>query len=384
VGKDIPLGRIAGIKVGMNISVLLVGGLYTVLLATNRFPIEAPGLSTTAYWVAGAVGAVLLFLSLLVHELGHALVARDEGIGVRSMALTLLGGVTRLESSPTTARSELRVAGIGPLASLACGVALLSGAYTLPGGGLPGLSGRVLAWVGVVNILLAIFNLVPASPLDGGKVLSALIWMRTGSQVKAMRWAAAAGVAAGVALMGFGIWDLRRDGSGGQGILLLIVGAFILLSAVRELQASPLYAALEGAVVGDAMATDPPIAASWTSIVDFLRAATPDPDHQAYPVVGPDGRVTGLLTAAAIRAVPPDQWAQLLVSDLAYPMDRVVRLRVDEDLIPAVQKVEGADAQSGVVVAADGTVVGTLDPSALHRALTQQRSGLALAPSPAR
>ncbi len=379
MGKDIPLGRIAGIKVGMHISVLLVGGLYTVLLATNRFPIEAPGLSTTAYWLAGAAGAILLFLSLLVHEVGHALVARDEGIGVRSMALTLLGGVTRLESSPATARSELRVAGVGPLASAACGVALLSGAYTIPDGGLAGLTGRVLAWVGIVNILLAVFNLIPASPLDGGKVLSALIWMRTGSQATAMRWAAAAGVAAGGALVAFGIWDLRRDGSGGQGILVLVVGGFIVMSAVRELQASPLYAALAGTVVGDAMATDPPIAASWTTIVDFLRATTPDPGHQAYPVVGADGRVTGLLTAAAIRAVPPERWGQLLVSDLAYPMDRVVRLRVDEDLLPAVQKVEGADAGSGIVVAPDGTVVGTLDPSAMHRALTQKRAGLSVA-----
>ena len=110
MGRDIPLGRIAGIKVSMDLSVLLVAALYTYVFATNRFPIESPGLSTTAYWVGGVAGALLFFVSLLVHEVGHALVARDEGIGVRGISLWLLGGVAKLESSPTTARSEFRIA----------------------------------------------------------------------------------------------------------------------------------------------------------------------------------------------------------------------------------------------------------------------------------
>lgn len=376
MGKEIPLGRIAGIKVGMNLTVLLVAAFYTVTLASNRFPIEAPGLSSTAYWVAGVVGALLLFVSLLVHEVGHALVARDEGIGVHSMALTLLGGVTRMESSPTTARSELRVAVVGPLASAACGVAFLSVAYALPDHGLSGLAGRALAWVGIVNLFLAVFNLVPASPLDGGKVLSALVWMRTGSQALAMRWAAVTGVAAGVGLVALGVWDLRRPGGGRWGIGALVVGGFIVVSAVRELQAAPLYTALDGVTAADAMSPHPPTAAAWTTVADFLRATTPDPDHQAYPMVGPDGVVTGLLTAAAIRAVPPEQWSTLKVADLAYPIDRVVHIRSRDPILTAVQKVESGPAGSGIVTGADGRVVGTLDASSLDRVMARRRAGL--------
>ena len=197
MGRDIPLGRIFGVKVGMDVSVVLIAVIYTVILATNRLPIESPGHGDGVYWLAGALGALLFFASLLVHEIGHALVARDEGIGVQGISLWPLGGVARLESSPTTPRSEFRIAVVGPLASAATGAALLVTAYLLPDAGLAGLLGNLLGWLGVLNLILAVFNMLPASPLDGGTVLSALVWWRTGSQATGMRWAARAGLAAG-------------------------------------------------------------------------------------------------------------------------------------------------------------------------------------------
>lgn len=379
MGRDIPLGRIAGIKVGANVSVLLVAALYTFILAHNNLPILQPGLSTTAYWVAGAAGAVLLFLSLLVHEIGHALVARDEGIGVHSMALTLLGGVTRMESSPTTAGSEFRVSVVGPIASGACGVALLCGAYALPAGGLPGLAGQVLRWAGILNVILAAFNILPATPLDGGRVLSSLIWKRTGSQATAMKATAAIGVAAGGGLV---LWGLRNITGldhhvyGWYGILL---GGFILMSAIREFQAAPLYGLLDGVTVRQGMAAAPPTAASWSTVADFLRTSSPRPEHQAYPVVGPDGHVGALLTASSIRALSPDRWERTSVSDLAVPLGRIVRLAPTEPLLPAVQKVEMSASDSGVVIDAHGQVLGTIDASAVHRAMSQRRAGFAVA-----
>ncbi|MCU1355719.1 MAG: peptidase [Acidimicrobiales bacterium] len=377
MGSDIPLGRIAGIKVGMNITVLLVAGLFTVALATKRFPFEQPGLPESAYWIAGAGGALLLFASLLVHEIGHALVARDEGIGVHSMALTLLGGVTRMESSPATPAAELRVSVVGPLASAACGVFLLCVSYVLPSGGLPGLVGFTLSWAGVLNLTLAAFNLIPATPLDGGKVLSALIWMRTGNQAVAMRWAAWTGIATGSGLILAGVRELQRHNVGSWGIWFAVVGGFILMSAVHELQAVPLYSLLDGVTVAEAMAPAPPTAAPWSTVADFLRTANPGPDDQAYPVVGTDGRVTALLTATAIRSVPSERRESLPVSQLAFPIDRVVHLSPAEPLLPALQKVEGSDLRHGIVIDASGRVVGTVDPSALHRAVTVARAGLA-------
>ncbi|MGI8756012.1 MAG: site-2 protease family protein [Acidimicrobiales bacterium] len=376
MGRDIPLGRIAGIKVGMHLSVILVGLLYVLIFATRQFPHDEPGLSEGAYWVAGVAGALLLFASLLVHELGHALVARDEGIGVQSMALTPLGGVTRMASSPTTAGAELRVSVVGPLASAACGVALLCVAYVLPDGGLVGLAGRVLGYLGALNLFLAAFNLLPATPLDGGKVLSALIWWRSGRQGLSMQIAAGVGVGSGAAGVLAAIWVVRNRPGNPWWPWMLIIGGFIFVSAVQELRSAPLYVALEGVRVAEAMTTGAPTAPAWSSVGAFVRSASPTPDQSAFPVVGADGRVAGLLTTNAIRAVPPERWDSLAVGDLAFPLDRLVTVTPDELLLPAVQKVDGAEVRSGLVIAADGTVIGTLDASALHRALTRRRAGL--------
>lgn len=373
MGRDIPLGRIAGVKVSMDLTVVLVAAFYTVSLATNRFPIEAPGMSDTAYWVAGLSGALLFFVSLLVHEVGHALVAQDEGIGVRGISLWLLGGVAKLESAPTTARSEFRIAVVGPLASAACGVVFLVAAYALPEGGAPGLTGNVFRLLGILNLVLAVFNLLPAAPLDGGTVLSSAIWKRTGSQATGMRWSGYAGIATGAALIIAGIRGARGGGDGIGGLGLLLVGAFILYAAVRSLRSLPLYELLDGATVAGSMAVAPPTAAAWSSVGDLLRALPPETPHQAYPVLGEHGRVVGLLTASAIRAVPREQWDQLRVSDLAYPIDRITVVRPDEALLPAVQRIDGGDVRDGLVVAADGTIVGTIGADALFHTLERRK-----------
>lgn len=376
MGRDIPLGRIAGIKVGMNVTVVLVAAFYTYVLATNRFPIEEPGHSTSAYWLAGAVGAVLLFLSLLAHEIGHALVARDEGIGVRSMALTLLGGVTRLESSPATAAAELRVSVVGPLASAACGVTLLCAAYLVPDGGIWGLWGRVYSVIGYLNLLLAGFNLLPASPLDGGKVVSALIWLRTGRQGLSVRLTAWIGIAVGAGLVLWGIVDVRSDDPGTYGFWGVLVGGFILFSATRELRSAPLFTALEGVDVAQAMAAGAPTAPAAATVATFLRTVQPSTEYEAFPVVNEANQVSGLLSAAAIRAVPPVRWETLAVADLAFPLDRVVTVSSTDALLPAIQRIEGGDVKIGLVVDPYGAIVGTLSPSALQRAVNQHRAGL--------
>jgi len=382
MGKDIPLGRIAGIKVSMDLTVVLLAGFYTFYLANDQFPAGAPGLSTTAYWAAGVSGALLFFVSLLVHEMGHALVARDEGIGVRGISLWLLGGVAKLESAPTTARSELRIAVVGPVASLACGVVFLVGSYTLPGGGVPGLIGVLFFILGYLNVVLAIFNLLPASPLDGGTVLSAIIWRRTGSQATGMKWSARTGVVAGAGLVVLGLWVVRGDGPlRTNGYSLMLVGGFVLFAAIRSVRAVPLYELLDGSTVADAMAPSPPTAAAWMTVGAFLRTLPAGTTHQAYPVLGEHGRAVGLLTASAVRAVPPEQWDHLGVADLAFPLERITVVRPDEALLPAVQKIDGGDVRDGLVVGPDGTIVGTVDAAALFRTMELRKADLATAHS---
>jgi Zn-dependent protease len=371
---DIPLGRIAGIKVGMNVGVLLMAGLVTFWLATNILPGVDPGRSSTVYWVAGVVGALLFFWSLLVHEIGHALVARDEGIGVHSMGLTPLGGVTRMETSPATPGAEFRVSVVGPIASAAVGVLFIMGAVVIPDGGLWGVAGELFRVLGYLNVFLAVLNALPAAPLDGGKVLSAGIWRVTGSRSVAMIWTAATGIVLGMVMLTLGIRNLRAPDSGINGISLVIVGAFIGFAAFQQLRSAPVFRVLDELHVTDAMAADPPSAPAWTTVGDFLRTATPQPEHQAYPVVGPDGTVCGLLTAAAIRAVPPHQWDAMPITALAYPLERLTFVSAAEALLPALQKVEGADVPHAMVVAADGSVVGTIDPSITHRVVAASKA----------
>ena len=371
MGKDIPLGRIAGIKVGMDVSVFLFAVFLAFTLAVMQLPNLSAGHSTAAYWIAAAAGALFFFLSLLVHEIGHALVAKDEGIGVQSMGLTLLGGVTRMESSPTTPGAEFRVSVIGPIASATCGVVFLIGSYLLPNDGLWGLAGSLFFWVGYVNLFLAVLNMVPAAPLDGGKVLSSAIWRATGSQSTAMLWSGAAGIVAGMALATWGLRSVSRNGDE-LGWFNIGVGLFVAWSAFQQVRTAPLYRALDGLTVSDAMASGPPSAAEWSTVGEFLRTSFPRPEHQAYPVVGADGNVSGLLTASAIRAVPPQSWDALPITALAYPLDRLTVIHSGEALIPAIQKVEGADVRHALVVAPDGRVVGTLDPSAIDRVLHER------------
>lgn len=376
MGRDIPLGRLFGVKVGMNVTVLFVAALYAWVLADSTFPRQVPGLSDTAYWVAGVSGALVFFLSLLVHEIGHALVARDEGIGVRGISLWLLGGVARLESSPQTPRAEFRIAVVGPLASAACGALLLSVAYVLPDEGLWDLAGHACAWLGVLNLFLAAFNILPAAPLDGGTVLSALVWWRTGNQSTGMRWAARSGVLVGAALAYLGIREMQSDDAGNMGLWILMVGGFIAVNAWQQLRAAPLYQLLDGSTVATAMYPNPPMGFASMSVADLLRSLPRDTHHQAYPIMGDHGRVTGLLTAAAIRAVPQENWSHLKVTDLAFPLERLTVVRTDEPLMAAVQKIDGGDVRTGVVVDPSGRLVGTIDAEALYQTAEARRAEL--------
>lgn len=373
MGMEIPLGRIAGIKVGMHATTLLMVSLITAVLAAYRYPILSPDLSNGWFWAAGVASAFLLFLSLLVHELGHALVARDEGIGVVGMALTPLGGVTRMETSPSGPGAEFRVSVVGPIASAACGVVFLAGAYLLPDGGAWGLAGHVFAWVGIINLILAALNALPGAPLDGGKVLSSLIWRGTGSQSTAMAWAAGSGVVIGMAMVTWGIRELREPfGRSDLAINALVIGAFIGFGAFQQLRSAPLFRALDGIHVAAAMEPTPTTAPAWISAGDFVRA-TGRLTQRAYPVVAPDGQVSGLLTAAAVRAVPPETLDGLAVTDLAYPLDRLTMVRPEDGLLVALQKLEGGDVALALVVSADGRIVGTLDHSALDQAIAADK-----------
>ncbi|MEZ5203567.1 MAG: site-2 protease family protein [Acidimicrobiales bacterium] len=242
--------------------------------------------------------------SLLAHEIGHALVARDEGIGVHSMSLNLLGGITRMESSPTTPGAEFRVSVVGPIASAACGVVLLAIYALIPprhaaprGGGVP---------------LDRVRQRVPRRPQHGPRVAPRRRQGPVGGDLARHRQpdhraavVSGRGVVVGMGLATWGIRGLLSpDARHETAVGALLVGAFIAYNALQQLRSAPLYQAMDGRTVADAMAAGPPSAPGWASVADFLRSSHPRPEHQAYPVVTPDGQVEGLLTASAIRSLP--------------------------------------------------------------------------------
>lgn len=368
MGREIPLGRIAGIRVGMSWAVPVIAFLYVVNLAETELPLQSPGLGDGTYWLVGALGAGLFFASLLAHEVSHALVARAEGIGVHGISLWLLGGVTRMHHQAQTAGAELRIAGVGPLSSALVGVLFWLGHLAVgDGDGSIELLAYLLGWLAFLNLLLAAFNLLPGSPLDGGRVLTAVVWMATGSQRRGERTSARAGQVLGIGLLALGA--LMLSAGNGSGLWMLIVGMFILANASSELRPAPALDVLRDLRVGQLMVPDPPLLPDWMTVRDAMPIVERANGHRAFPVQAFDGRIVGLLTAGSLAAVAPASHDRLRVTQLAFPIDRVLLVSVDDAVLPVLQRLRGAPCDQALVLRADGRVAGVLGPDAAQRAM---------------
>jgi Zn-dependent protease len=230
---SIPLGRFFGIPVGLSWSVLVIAGLLTLSLGTALLPASAPGASSTAYLVAAAAAAVLFFGSLLAHELAHAVVARRNGLQVEGITLWLLGGVARLGSEARSAGAELRIAAVGPATSFALGAGFGAAALAADAFVLPALVVAVLGWLALINALLGGFNLLPAAPLDGGRILAGALWAGHGDPYRARETAGRAGRVVGFGLIVFGILGFLTPIPFG-GLWTALVGWFIVSMATAE------------------------------------------------------------------------------------------------------------------------------------------------------
>lgn len=377
--NNIPLGRIWGIRVGLSWSVLLIAGFYVYILATYQFPREAFFLSDTAYWVAGILGALGFFFSLLVHEMSHALVARSRGIGVHGITLWLLGGYAELEAEPATPGQQFSIAVVGPVSNLA-----LAGVFWVVhlivandpdpfaiGFGTSGLVAVVLGWLAFVNFLLGAFNLLPAAPLDGGQLFSAGIWAVTGNRNVARRWSAYAGVALGGAGVVYGLVAMNSSESF-NGIWLMIIGWWIISVALADVRRSGAETALSVATAADVMRASPPILPAQLSIDHALRAGIPSPFPPAFCAQAPDGRITGLLTADQIHNTDAASRASVPLGQLAFPIDRVAVARTDEPSLALVDRLRGNAVGQILVVAPDGRVAGTIGIAELNRAAARR------------
>ncbi len=357
-------GRIGGIPVGAHWSALAGVGLLAVLLATTVLPELAPGLSAAVYALAAAMAAILFVLSLLAHEVAHALVAHRSGIEVRRITLWLLGGVSELGGKPSGPGVEVRVALAGPLMSMALGGVFTVLAVLGTASGWAGVVVATLSWLATMNVVLAVFNLMPGSPLDGGRVLHGLVWRWTGDRERATRAASGAGQVLGALLAGGGVllifagrWD---------GLWLVLVGWFLAGSAVGERMHAALAEGVGGLRARDAMTSAPVVIPAWWTVQALLQhlVGPNAPRCRTFPVVDLAGHPLGVVNLAAVMAVPAEARAETSVGDLVRTPPLV--LAPDDPVERALERPPTAGRD--LVIVADGDrVVGVIAAGDLER-----------------
>jgi Zn-dependent protease len=363
MGDSFSLGRIAGIRIGVNWSWLVVFALITWSLATGVFPNTNPGLGDGQYVAMGVAAAVLFFTSLLLHELGHALEARREGMEIDGITLWLFGGVAKFRGMFPSAGAEFRIAIAGPLVSLAIGALFVVIAWATE---MADSVDGVAAWLGYINLVLLVFNLIPALPLDGGRVLRSALWGATRSFADATRIAAGVGRGFGYLMIAGGI-ALFIFESSFSGAWLAFMGWFLLQAAGSEARYLAARQALGGLRVRDLMVRDPVTVAPDLTLGRFMDGIVWQRRHTTYPVVE-DGRALGLLPFRCVAEVPRGEWDERLVRDCMIPRDRVPTLEEDEELIEALQELSDDPVHRGLVLDGD-RLAGFLSISDLARAL---------------
>lgn len=375
MNENISLGRIAGIHVGFNWSLLVVVALIAWSLAAGFFPVEVPGRAAGWYWLAGAVAAVVFLASLLAHELAHSVVAQRSGVRVDGITLWLFGGVSRLSGEVSSARTEALITAVGPLTSLVLGGVFLLLGLGLSAGHAPGLLSVTLNWLGTINLLLAAFNLIPAAPLDGGRILRALVWARTGDRFRATRVASRAGLVFGIILIAYGLFTFAATGNVIGGVWAVFLGWFLLSAARAEETSGLIRQALVGVTVGDVMTPRPIQVPDDLSVEDLLHRFILGYRHSTFPTQGGDGRLTGLVTIAAVKNVSAEARPATRVHEIACPPDQVPSAAPGELLTTLLERLGGGCGEGRALVLQDGQLVGLVSPSDISRALQHTSLG---------
>jgi len=318
---QIKLGRVFGVEIGLHYSWLLIALLITFSLA-GTFHKNNPGWSDELRWGLAIVTAILFFASIVVHELSHALVAKLRGLPVRSITLFALGGIAQIEKEAADAKTEFWMGIIGPITSFVLGVVCLAITIALgwtppefPQRPLPAM----LMWLGLINIGLAAFNMIPGFPLDGGRVLRGLIWWITGNPKRATTIAARVGQVIAFAMIVYGVFQFFR-GTGINGLWMAFIGWF-LLSASRESYAQMVISeGLRGLRVGDVMSRDFPVVDSYTNLQTFAEENLTRTGRRFW-VVTLNGQPEGIITPNEIGSVQRNRWLYTTVADVMRPLD---------------------------------------------------------------
>jgi Zn-dependent protease/CBS domain-containing protein len=376
----LPLFRVGGTLIRIDLSWLLIFALVLWSLSAGYLPQALPGQTRGAYWTAGLISTLLFFVSVLLHELSHTLMARKSGLRVPSITLFLFGGAAETTDEPDTPEAELRIALVGPATSFAlAGVLWL--ATQLAAGDASALLVTVLRYLAGINLALGVFNLLPGLPLDGGRVLRALAWRWTGSRERASWVASRAGQGLGVGLAVLGAYEISTGNLVG-GVWLVLIGLFLRGVAQASYTGDVVRQALQGVRVGDVMARDVVAVPADATVRELIEDYLLRTGHRSFPVV--DGeRVLGVVSLDSIRSVPSAERAQVRVRDcLERGAER--RISADAPLAEALRAMHEAGTRRLLVVDPAGRLVGFLTGTGLARFVEMQQALAAPERAPAR
>lgn len=366
------LFKVAGISIEVNISWLIILVLLASSLALDWFPSTVPRQSVAAYWVLGFIAALLLFGSVLVHELAHSLVAKARGLPVKSITLFIFGGVSDIEREPQSPGVEFQMAFVGPLASLIIGGVSLAAGLAIDGSSR--LVAATLDYLGFANLLLGAFNLIPGFPLDGGRVLRSIIWKATGSLRTATRWAAYVGQGFAYLLILVGIW-LFFTGDIIGGLWAGFIGWFLLQAAQAENMQVMLESVFKGVTVAQLMSPVQITVQSNRTIQQLVDEYLLPYGIRSVPVVREE-QLVGLITLGDVRRVQREQWPQTFVSEAMVPVERLAVAHPAESLNEVLPRMAAPDVNQLPVVEGH-RLVGILSRDAIVR-FVEIRRGLGL------
>jgi Zn-dependent protease len=368
---QVKVGRIAGISIGLHYSWFLIAILIALSLA-QHFRAVAPAWSSAIVWSAAVVTGLLFFATLLLHELAHSLLAKSRGLRVRAITLFALGGVSQIESEASDPKSEFTIAIAGPITSVVIGLALLGSAWLT--GWKPGTEPAtpvvsVLVWLGYINVMLAVFNMIPGYPLDGGRVLRALIWWVTGNADRSTRLAAQVGQVVAFLFILSGLYRFFVGANFGA-LWLTFIGWFLLDASRSSYVQVELMAGLRDRRVADIMDRDYTTVEGHLSLQDFVDEYVLRTGRRCFVVVQND-RVSSLITTHEIKKINRDEWAQTSVQSVMRPLAQLRTVAPDTPAIQALELMSREDINQLPVIA-DGHLQGVFSRGHVLRFLRTQ------------
>lgn len=333
-GKRIKLFKLLGFEVGIDMSWVILAFLIVWSLSVGLFPVQFKGLSTGTYWLMGIVGAAGLFISIILHELSHSLVARRYGMPMKGITLFIFGGVAQMTDEPTSPKGEFMMAIVGPLSSLAIGAAFYI-VYTLGKlGGWPQSINGVVGYLALINGILAGFNLIPAFPLDGGRILRSILWGIKGNIRWATRVASTIGSGFGIVLIVLAVFQLFQGNFIGA-MWWFLIGMFLRGAAKASYQQLMVRNALQGEPVRRFMNDDPVTVSPSLSVKELVEDYVYRYHYKMFPVVD-DGKLLGCVSTKEVKDIPHEQWEKKRVKDLTTGCTSDNTLTPDTDAVKAL------------------------------------------------